>query len=128
MRAISVRADYCNEFLTGDKPAEYRTWSTKHRGELLICSTAQKIAGTIPGHALFVAYIDDVVYNGGIYEWRVNYAKSSYIEPFKVKGQQGFYNVSDDLIHKIDDSAMSEQQFKEVFGKFYVPLFYGIKK
>lgn len=127
MRAISVRADYCNEFLTGEKPAEYRTWSTKHRGDLLICSTAQKIAGTIPGHALFIAYIDDVVLSGGIYEWRVNYDKSSYIEPFAVKGQQGFYTVSDDLIHRIDDNV-SEAEFKKLFQKFYVPLFYKGKR
>lgn len=127
MRAISVRADYCNEFLTGEKPAEYRTWSTKYRGDLLICSTAQKIAGTIPGHALFIAYIDDVVLSGGIYEWRVNYERSSYIEPFAVKGQQGFYTVSDDLIHRIDDNV-SEAEFTKMFQKFYVPLFYKGKR
>lgn len=40
MKALSVRGDYVMDMITGKKKIEYRTWYTKYRGDLLMCSTA----------------------------------------------------------------------------------------
>ena len=42
MLALSISPDYALEMLEGLKTTEYRSWQTKHRGDLLICSTAKK--------------------------------------------------------------------------------------
>ena len=48
MKAISVRQPWAHMIMCGTKQYEYRTWSTDHRGDLLICSSANpKIDGTI---------------------------------------------------------------------------------
>ena len=47
--------------MSGQKMVEVRTWKTDYRGDLVICSTAKKLHGTIPGHALGVVTLWDVV-------------------------------------------------------------------
>lgn len=39
MRALSVRWPWCGLIAAGLKPFEIRSWRTKHRGPLLICSS-----------------------------------------------------------------------------------------
>ncbi|MFD1394178.1 ASCH domain-containing protein [Lacticaseibacillus jixianensis] len=98
MKALSIRADYAWQILIGEKTSEYRSWPTKHRGDLLICSTAQRIAGTIPGHALCVVQIVDCIKLGpNSYEWKIGDG-GFYIRPFPVKGKQRLFNIEDDLI------------------------------
>lgn len=58
MKAISIQQPYAHWILLGEKEYEYRTWSTDHRGDLLICSSANpKIEGTISGHALCIVNV-----------------------------------------------------------------------
>ena len=57
MKALSIHPEYGMEILNGTKTEEYRTWTTKYRGDLLICNSAKKTRGTVPGHALCVAKI-----------------------------------------------------------------------
>lgn len=51
MKALSIRSDYAADIMNGTKTEEYRSWSTKYRGDLLICNTAKKIRGFVPGYA-----------------------------------------------------------------------------
>ncbi len=43
MKALSVRGDYIMQMIEGTKKIEYRTWQTKYRGPLLMCSTTKKV-------------------------------------------------------------------------------------
>lgn len=61
MKALSILPDYAMNIVLGQKTVEVRTWRTDYRGPLLICSTAKKIKGTIPGHALGVVDLIDCV-------------------------------------------------------------------
>lgn len=61
MKAISIQQPWAHLILCDEKKYEYRSWSTEHRGDLLICSSANpKVEDTIPGHALCVVNITDV--------------------------------------------------------------------
>ena len=102
MKAISIRQPWAHDILCGVKKYEYRTWPVKHRGDLLICSSAApKIEGTISGYALIVANLSDVTqitphnyeqfdiskpYPGErLFAWHLTDFKT--IKPFKVKGK-----------------------------------------
>lgn len=60
MKAISIHPEPVMEILSGKKTEEYRSWSTHHRGPLLICSTAIKTPGCISGHAVCIVDLVDV--------------------------------------------------------------------
>lgn len=49
MKALSVRGDYVMDMIAGKKKIEYRTWYTKYRGDLLMCSTAKKSGRSCSG-------------------------------------------------------------------------------
>lgn len=61
MKALSIHPVYAGLIWAGDKTIECRSWRTDYRGDLLICSTAKKIKDTIPGHALCVVTLADIV-------------------------------------------------------------------
>ena len=61
MKALSIHPIYAMCIVTGQKTVECRSWTTNYRGDILICSTAKKEKGTIPGHALGVVTLKDIV-------------------------------------------------------------------
>ena len=75
MKALSIRSDYAADIMNGTKTEEYRSWSTKYRGDLLICNTAKKIRGFVPGYALCVAKIVGIEQRqdqgGSYYAWKI---------------------------------------------------------
>lgn len=105
MKALSLWPGYALEVLSGEKTIEYRTWRTHHRGDLLICATAKKVSGTIPGHALVVVNLVDVIKKGDRdFEWIFTDPRPIY--PLPVKGQQGLFNVDDSKIKYIPDEIL----------------------
>ena len=40
MKALSIKEPYISEIISGEKTMEYRSWPTKHRGDLLLCGSA----------------------------------------------------------------------------------------
>ena len=60
MKALSIHPYYAIGIVIGDKSIECRTWKTDYRGDILIVSTAKKISGLIPGHALGIVHLDNV--------------------------------------------------------------------
>jgi hypothetical protein len=42
VKTLSIRQPFASAILTGDKPIEYRSWSTKHRGLLAIHASSSK--------------------------------------------------------------------------------------
>ena len=61
MKALSLHPYWAWQILVGDKTIECRTWRTDYRGDLIICSTAKKEPGYIPGHALLICELVDIV-------------------------------------------------------------------
>lgn len=132
MKALSVRPWWATAILHGAKTVECRTWRTSHRGDLLICSSARKEPGGIPGHALCIVSLesiapltkddlDDACLDGmpgkSCYAWRLGDLR--YVEPFPVKGRLNIFDVPDELIHVIWDG-----DDVDVLERVYKPLVY----
>lgn len=145
MKAISVQQPFAHWILCGEKNYEYRTWNTDHRGELLICSSANpKVEDTIMGHALCIVNVTDVIQvtrknykdleldepparGENLYAWKLEDVK--IIKPFPVKGKLNFYYIDDELIEIIDDGSdkISEEEANELVEKYIIPLLYKPK-
>ena len=61
MKALSIHPLYAMCIFFLEKTVEVRSWTTNYRGDFLICTTAKKFKDTIPGHAICVANLKDVV-------------------------------------------------------------------
>ncbi len=144
MKAISIQQPWAHEILLEQKRYEYSTWSTEHRGDLLICSSANpKIENTIPGHALCVVNVTDVIqitksnYRELEYDWAPARGEKLYawklenvrlVEPFPVKGKLNFYYVDDELIHIVPEDDMTEEESEAWFETHFKPLLYQKKR
>lgn len=108
MKALTVHPFYAMSIVTGVKTVECRTWKTSYRGPILICSSAKKIKDTIPGHALGVVDLvdvvpfkrehikpsmeDEMIYNA--YAWILENPRC--IKPIPVKGKLSLWNFADE--------------------------------
>lgn len=111
MKALSIHPAFAMAIVCGEKSVEFRTWKTDYRGDMLICSTAKKLHGTIPGHALGVVTLVDVVpfekkhlsaalmspadYQPGGYAWILTYNR--LIVPVPVKGKLSLWDYTGDI-------------------------------
>lgn len=113
MKALSVRGNYVLDMIAGKKKIEYRTWYTKYRGDLLMCSTAKKVAGAVPGYALCVVHLDSVEYceEDDFYHWNISNVR--VIKPIHVKGQLKLFSVPNKLI-----KVISKEQFDDEIKKY----------
>ena len=96
--------------MRGTKNIEYRTWDTKHRGDLLICSSANpQVPGMMSGCALCVVKLVDTQYDpaNDVYEWHLSNVRK--IKAFPVKGKLNFFEVDDALIHFADEEHQNAQ-------------------
>lgn len=97
LKAISIHPEPVMEILLGKKTEEYRSWTTHHRGSLLICATAIKTPGCISGHAVCIVDLVDVKKLAeDSYAWVFENVRC--IKPFPIKGQRRLYHVPDDRI------------------------------
>ena len=109
MKALSIKQPHIDNIITQIKKYEIRSWATKHRGRVLLCSAkkpASKINNNlILGHALAIAELVDIVkfthkltkdamcgYKPDHYAWVFKNIKK--ITPTPIKGQLGLFNVS----------------------------------
>ena len=143
MKALSINPDFALMIAGGEKTVECRTWATDYRGPLLICSTAKKLHGTIPGHALAVVTLKDIVpfekkhledavmlpseYVPGRYAWMLD--DNKLIVPVPVKGRLSLWNY-DGPIEYIpesewalpDDVNPEDVPAGEWFYKYWQPI------
>ncbi len=103
MKCISIKQPWANMIASGQKTIETRTWPTNYRGEIAIASSkTPKIepAGCVIALATLVdcrpmterdenAACCDVYL--GAWAWVLEGIKK--IEPIKVRGQLGIYNI-----------------------------------
>ena len=110
MKAISIKNPFATQIMRGTKNIEYRTWDTKHRGDLLICSSANpQVPGMMSGCALCVVELVDTQYDSAndVYEWHLSNVRK--IKAFPVKGKLNFFEVDDALIHFADEEHQNAQ-------------------
>lgn len=128
MKALSIRSDYVMDIFRGIKTVEYRSWSTKYRGDLLICGTAKKVPGGIPGYATCVAKLVGIdQYGAHDYGWRFapfGPNGSYWIKPIPVKGQLGLFTVDDQLIVPAPIYGPKDATAARWFTKVIAPLVY----
>ena len=121
--------------VTGQKTVECRSWTTNYRGDILICSTAKKEKGTIPGHALGVVTLEDVVpfqrkhlkgammdeYYPEDYAWILTNPR--VIKPFPVKGKLSLWTCE----HEIEYLPVPKNKAEdEELGRIYWdPIIYN---
>lgn len=105
MKAISIKQPWASLIASGEKTLEIRSWQTKVRGDVLLCSSANpKIKGLLSGYALAVAEIVDrrpfmrkdaklacCGYEPGLYAWELTNIRK--IKAFPVKGKLGFFHI-----------------------------------
>jgi hypothetical protein len=105
VKALSIRMPWASLIETGQKTIETRTWSTTHRGDILIVSSA-KPPGLNAGRALCIARLVDcrpmtredegaacVPFAAGLFAWVLDDIRPIK-QPFHVKGRQGLYEVA----------------------------------
>lgn len=135
MKALSIHPYYAHAIVEGYKTIECRTWSTDYRGDLVICSTATKYHGTIPGHALGVVTLVDVVpfkrkhlkpammtnqdYSQGLFAWML--ADNRLIVPQPVKGKLSLWNYAG----KIEYIPLEEWALPDDIGREDAPDEWG---
>ena len=105
MKAISLHQPWPSMIANGSKTIETRFWPTSHRGDLLIASTKKpEIKGFLCGFALCIVNLvncrkmiasDSALarcpWCVDLYSWVLTDIRK--IEPFEVRGRQGFYEV-----------------------------------
>lgn len=125
MKAISIHPEPVMDILSGKKTEEYRSWSTHHRGPLLICSTAIKTPGCISGHAVCIVDLVAVKETSHSYAWVFENVRC--IKPFPIKGQRRLYHVPDDRIVEPEKGEFVIEDGERVvtdefWEKYYVNL------
>lgn len=137
MKALSIHPLYAMQIFFLEKTVENRTWKTNYRGDILICSTVKRYKDTIPGHALCVVTLKDVVpmkkehleaaqmfeeeYNPDSYAWILENVR--IIKPFEVKGKLSLWECDHDIEY-IDGVDVSEEENERIFNEYYEPLMY----
>ncbi len=105
MKALSLHQPWASMIAMGSKTIETRTWPTRYRGELLIASTKKpEIPGRLCGFGLCVVNLvncrkmilsDEAAarcaWSDGLWAWVLSEIRE--IQPFRVRGQQGLYEV-----------------------------------
>lgn len=133
MKALSIHPLYAGLIFAGEKTVECRTWKTDYRGDIVICSTNKLIKGTIPGHALCVVRLADVVpftkdhltaacmdkMPDGCYAWILEDLR--YIRPVKVKGRLGLWNFDGPIEYLAEPE--SDEEDEKLYREVYEPLF-----
>jgi len=104
MKALSVKQPWANMIARGEKTIELRSWGTRHRGDLLICSSKQPYiepAGCILAIVNLVncrraTQADEekacsIVWLNVDFAWVFEDIRR--IAPFPIKGAQGLFDI-----------------------------------
>lgn len=136
MKALSINPVYACAIWIGEKSIECRTWSTDYRGDLLIVSTAKKIKDTIPGHALCVVNLKDVIpfekkhlkaacmlpkeYTPGRFAWILDNVR--IIKPIPLKGKLSLweYNGEIEYLKEPETDEEDEKMYKEIWEPLFI--------
>ncbi len=149
MKALSVHPYYAMAIISGRKTIEIRSWDTKYRGDILICSTTKKQHGTVPSHALGVVNLSDIrrfdhcdceasllPREESMYHYFVDFSwiltNPRPINPFPVKGKLNLWTYDGEIEilpeeewkSGIKYNEKAEQYEGDFFEKYWRPLVY----
>lgn len=135
MKALSIRPDYAGAIFAGVKTVECRTWTTGYRGDLLICSTAKIMKDTIPGHALCVVNLVDIVpftkehlkpacmigfkVQPGSFAWLLDNLR--IIRPIPLKGKLSLWDYNGEIEYL--QQPQTEEEDEKMYHDIWEPLF-----
>jgi hypothetical protein len=97
MVALSVRQPHASQIAQGRKNVEYRSWGTKHRGDLLIVAASyrprlRQHRGLPRGCAICLVKLVDVVeVEPGLHAWMLSNPR--VFPSIPVKGRQRLWSV-----------------------------------
>lgn len=105
MKALSIKQPYADWILTGKKTIELRTWKTKYRGRVRICSSGIPFNLGLPAGVTIcdVELVDVTEYKPEhakdahstwqpeLYAWHFKFIKS--VKQKKIKGKLGIYDL-----------------------------------
>lgn len=142
MKALTIHPAFVELITNGVKTIECRTWKTDHRGDILITSSAKKLHGTIPGHALCVADLYDVRpmkkddadaacmkikdCTSDKFAWCLRNVR--LIEPIPVKGRLSLWTFEDDsqikvIMPVIDMLNLPNEEYNAICNRYFEPLY-----
>lgn len=136
MKALSINSGYAALIAAGEKTIECRTWTTNHRGEILICANKDIVPGAISGHAISICNLKNVRpftkkdinsaclmpddYQHGLYAWELEPVCS--VIPIPIRGLPGLFDVDEQLIQRINEEKMTDSEIEEIINKYFIPL------
>lgn len=144
MKALSIHPYYAMAIVAGQKSIEMRTWKTDYRGDILICSTAKKLHGTIASHALGIVTLEDITtfkkkdcdaalllpsefekMGGQAFAWHLTYNR--LIKPVPVKGKLGLWEYDGEIEIIPDEEwvlqpGQNDQKPGEWVEKYWKPI------
>jgi ASCH domain-containing protein len=104
MKALSIHQPWASLIASGKKTVEVRSWTTRHRGPLLICATKRPHGNDPVGVAVAIVNLLDVrrfspgdaraarcEASPADYAWVLGDVRS--IDPFPVTGNMGIFTV-----------------------------------
>lgn len=136
MKALSIHPYCAGMIMASEKTVELRTWKTAYRGDLLICSTAHKCKDTIPGHALCVVSLVDVVpfqkdhlkaammkpadFEPGLFAWILENPR--IIRPIPLKGKLSLWSYDGPIeyLHEPETDEEDEKMYHEIWEPLFV--------
>lgn len=135
MKALSVHPFYAMAIVSGIKPIECRTWATDYRGDILICSTAKKMKGTVPSHALGIVTLKNVRtfhrrdleaaimephdFRQGLFAWELENPR--LIKPIPIKGKLSLWEYQGEQPEII--KVVSDEEGEQFLKDFWEPLY-----
>jgi hypothetical protein len=105
--AISIREPWASMIAKGEKTIEVRSWSTQHRGKIILCAS-RKPAGPHAGNAFALAEVEDVrpmapedkektggVYDPACFSWVLKNVQK--FNQFPISGRLGIFKIDTKL-------------------------------
>ncbi len=135
MKALSIHPYWACQIMAGQKTVECRTWQTDYRGDILICSTNKKYKDTIPGHALCVVTLADIVpfekkhiepalldpreFKPGLYAWILKDVR--IIRPIPLKGRLSLWDYNGEIEYL--EEPETDEEDEKMYHEIWEPLF-----
>ena len=129
MKALTLRPEFALQVAWGAKDIEWRTWKTDYRGDILITSSAKLKKGTIPGHALCIVELVDILPVEGednLFAWVLDNVR--LIKPVPIKGKLSLWEsgleISDlEIIGTNEElDSLPESEDDALFARIWEPL------
>ena len=132
MKALTIHPYYAMQIVGGVKTVEVRTWKTDYRGDILITSSKKRGKYLIPGHALGVVTLADVVPlekkhldaalldampDSEAFAWILENPR--FIRPLPVKGKLSLWNYDGEVEYL---HPTTQEELQELLDTYWEPI------